>query len=112
MSSATSSAASSAEPGPPRPVDPRGPCGAQAPEEAVDAAVAALAGLADRPLAEHVAVFEQVHAALGHALADGASGRRRCRDIRPGVTAVVTRARLDAELVRRGLARSASRPRS
>ena len=29
-------------------------------------------GLADRPLAEHVAVFEQVHVALGHALADGA----------------------------------------
>jgi hypothetical protein len=54
-------------------VDPRtlrGP----APEEAVDAAVASLAGLADRPLAEHVAVFEQVHAALGRALADGADG--------------------------------------
>jgi len=34
--------------------------------------VAALAGLADRPLAEHVAVFEQVHVTLGHALADGA----------------------------------------
>jgi len=31
-----------------------------------------LAGLADRPLAEHVAVFEQVHVTLGHALADGA----------------------------------------
>ena len=70
-SSAASSAGSSAEPGPPRPVDPRtlrGP----APEEAVDAAVASLAGLADRPLAEHVAVFEQVHVDLGHALADGA----------------------------------------
>jgi len=33
-----------------------------------------LDGLADRPLAEHVAVFEQVHAALGWALADGADG--------------------------------------
>jgi hypothetical protein len=51
-------------------VDPRilrGP----APEEAVDAALAALDGIADRPLAEHVAVFEQVHDALGRALADG-----------------------------------------
>ena len=42
-----------------------------APEEAVDAALTALDGLADRPLAEHVAVFEQVHDALGRALADG-----------------------------------------
>jgi hypothetical protein len=33
-----------------------------------------LHGLADRPLTEHVAVFEQVHAALGRALADGADG--------------------------------------
>jgi hypothetical protein len=52
-------------------VDPRtlrGPT----PEEAVDAALAALDGIADRPLAEHVAVFEQVHAALGSALSDGA----------------------------------------
>ena len=68
-----SAATSSAEPGPPRPVDPttlRGPT----PEEAVDAALAALDGVAARPLAEHVAVFEQVHAALGRALADGADG--------------------------------------
>ena len=42
-----------------------------APEEAVDAALTALEGLADRPLAEHVAVFEQVHDALGRALTDG-----------------------------------------
>ena len=58
--------------GPPRPVDPRtlrGPT----PEEAVDAAVAALDGLGHRPLAEHVVVFEQVHDALGRALADGAA---------------------------------------
>jgi hypothetical protein len=41
-------------------------------EQAVDAALAALDGLDDRPLAEHVAVFEQVHVALGAALADGA----------------------------------------
>jgi hypothetical protein len=57
----------------PRPVDPRtlqGP----SPEEAVAAALTALHGLADRPLTEHVAVFEQVHAALGRALADGADG--------------------------------------
>jgi hypothetical protein len=55
----------------PRPVDPRtlrGPT----PEEVVDAALAELDGLADRPLAEHVAIFEQVHAALGSALSDGA----------------------------------------
>ena len=59
--------------GPPRPVDPRtfrGP----SPEEAVDTVLTALDGLADRPLTEHVAVFEQVHAALGRALADGADG--------------------------------------
>jgi len=42
-------------------------------EQAVDAALAALDGLDDRPLAEHVAVFEQVHVALGAALADGAA---------------------------------------
>ena len=63
---------SSALPGPPRPVDPqtlRGPT----PEQVVDAALAALDGLDDRPLAEHVAVFEQVHVALGAALADGAA---------------------------------------
>ena len=34
-------------------------------------ALAELDRLADRPLAEHVAVFERVHAALGSALADG-----------------------------------------
>ena len=56
--------------GSPRPADPR--TLRPAPEETVKAALAALDGLADRPLAEHVAVFEQVHAALGHALADGA----------------------------------------
>jgi hypothetical protein len=56
--------------GPPRPADPR--TLHPAPEETVEAALAALDGLANRPLAEHVAVFEQVHAALGHALADGA----------------------------------------
>jgi hypothetical protein len=59
--------------GPPRPVDPR-PLRGPSPEQAVDAALTALDGLADRPLAEHVAVFEQVHAALGRALADGADG--------------------------------------
>jgi hypothetical protein len=62
---------SSALPGPPRPVDPRIVRGPTT-EQAVDAALAALDGLDDRPLAEHVAVFEQVHVALGAALADGA----------------------------------------
>jgi hypothetical protein len=55
----------------PRPADPRALRG-PTPEEAVEAALGALDGLADRPLAEHVAVFEQVHAALGAALSDGA----------------------------------------
>lgn len=36
----------------------------------VDAALAALEGLEDRPLVEHVATFEAVHAALGHRLAE------------------------------------------
>jgi len=62
---------SSALPGPPRPVDPRTVRGPTT-EQAVDAALAVLDGLDDRPLAEHVAVFEQVHVALGAALADGA----------------------------------------
>ncbi|MCO1660767.1 hypothetical protein [Pseudonocardia humida] len=56
------------KPGPPtsapaRPADPR---------QTVERAVAALDGLADRPLAEHVEVFERVHAALGEALASPA----------------------------------------
>jgi hypothetical protein len=38
---------------------------------AVDAAMADLDAVADRPVAEHVAAFERVHAALGEALADG-----------------------------------------
>lgn len=69
--------------GPPRPVDPRtlrGP----APEEALDTALAALDGLADRPLAEHVAVFEQVHDALGSALSDGGLADGAVADGAPG----------------------------
>ncbi len=44
----------------------------QVPEiaSAVRAAMAGLDGIAARPLAEHVDAFEQVHAALGEALAD------------------------------------------
>jgi hypothetical protein len=56
------------KPGPP----PSAPAVAQAPVDArraVERAMAALDGLADRPLAEHVEVFERVHAALGDALA-------------------------------------------
>jgi hypothetical protein len=41
------------------------------PAEIVGRAMAGLDGLADRPLGEHVAAFEQVHAALGEALAAG-----------------------------------------
>jgi len=53
------------KPGPPsdprpRPADPR---------RTVEHAMGALDGLDDRPLAEHVEVFERVHAALGEALA-------------------------------------------
>ena len=47
---------------PPRPVDPA---------EVVGRAMAGLDGLIDQPLAEHVAAFERVHAALGEALAAG-----------------------------------------
>jgi hypothetical protein len=36
--------------------------------------MAGLDGLADRPLGEHVEVFERIHAALGDALAAGSSG--------------------------------------
>lgn len=45
---------------PPRPAD-----------EAFDWALAELDGLADRPLPEHVAVFERIHTALQDALAAG-----------------------------------------
>lgn len=59
----------------PRPADPR-TLGAVAPDEAageheLHRVVAELDGLPERPLAEHVAVFEQVHATLSRALADG-----------------------------------------
>ncbi|HEY0816654.1 MAG TPA: hypothetical protein VGE11_25525 [Pseudonocardia sp.] len=37
----------------------------------VDEAMAGLEGLQGRPLAEHVAAYERVHAALGEALAAG-----------------------------------------
>lgn len=66
---------------PPRPADPRpgglrsGVLGPTQPRptdvgENVARAMAGLDGLDDRPLAEHVAAFERVHAALGEALAD------------------------------------------
>lgn len=50
--------------------------GPRAPEPAaaVARAMAGLEGLADRPVAEHVDAFEQVHTALGDALAAGSSG--------------------------------------
>jgi hypothetical protein len=58
----------------PRPGDPRIRPGAPVdPAEAVDAALAGLDGIADRPLADHVAVFERIHSALGDALAAGAA---------------------------------------
>lgn len=42
--------------------------------QVVARAMAGLDELAARPLAEHVEVFEQVHAALGEALAAGSTG--------------------------------------
>jgi hypothetical protein len=59
------------KPGPPPTAVARGPVD---PRHCVERAVAALDGLADRPLAEHVEVFERVHAALGEALAAPDSG--------------------------------------
>ncbi len=45
--------------------------------DVVDAVVASLAGLDERPVAEHVAVFEQGHEALRQALNEaGTSGPR------------------------------------
>ena len=41
------------------------------PAEIVGRAMAGIEGLAERPVAEHVVAFEQVHAALGEALAAG-----------------------------------------
>ncbi|MBA3906505.1 MAG: hypothetical protein H0X35_07455 [Pseudonocardiales bacterium] len=41
------------------------------PANLVGRAMAGLDGLAEHPLAAHVAAFEQVHAALGEALAAG-----------------------------------------
>jgi hypothetical protein len=42
--------------------------------QAVAQALSGLDGLADRPLAEHVEVFERIHGALGEALATGSTG--------------------------------------
>ncbi len=73
---------------PPRPVDP---------QERVQRALTALDGLDGRPLGR----------ARGRLRRSAHRVERRARrPVRPCVTAVVTRARLDAELVRRGLARS------
>ncbi|MEQ3549694.1 hypothetical protein WIS52_04345 [Pseudonocardia nematodicida] len=60
----------------PRPADPRPPEERPAGDLAalraeVTGAVAALDELADRPVAEHPAAFERVHAALGRALSAG-----------------------------------------
>ncbi len=41
---------------------------------AVDAVIASLDGLEERPVGEHVAVFEHAHDALRHALNDDAGG--------------------------------------
>ena len=41
------------------------------PAEVVGVAMTGIEGLAERPLAQHVAAFERVHAALGEALTAG-----------------------------------------
>ena len=67
----------------------------------------ALDGLGDQPPAEHVEVYEEVHRVLQESLADGDPRHRQHARRAPERRAAVTRrARLDAELVRRGLARS------
>ncbi len=58
-------------PGPPRPADPR--VASPDPGAVVARAMAGLDGLGERPLADHVEVFERVHAARGEALAAGAA---------------------------------------
>ena len=58
----------------PKPGPPPSATGPVDARRAVEHAMAALDGLADRPLAEHVEVFERVHAALGEALAAPADG--------------------------------------
>jgi hypothetical protein len=44
-------------------------------EPLVDSALSALAGLPDRPLAEHAAVFEQVHRRLREVLGELGAGQ-------------------------------------
>ena len=70
----------------------------------VDAVVASLDGLDDAPVGDHVAVFEQAHESLRRALSDAGDGAPT-RNQGPA-TVPPRRLRLDAELVRRGLARS------
>ena len=71
---------------------PKAPARAETPIAAAGAT--SFVDLAQRPVAEHVAVFETEHARLA----------ARARHDRP--TLMARRSRLDAELVRRGLARS------
>ena len=84
----------------------RGPCRGPAPEEAVGAAVAGLDGSRGPPARRARRRLRAGARRPRPRTRRRGGGRRRCRHTRPGVTAVVTRARLDAELVRRGLARS------
>ena len=85
----------------------------------VDDALRKLDDLAGRPLTEHPVVFEQIHGALTGALgtldpasplaqarADPALATQARAADRAGSFLMSTRRRLDAELVRRGLARS------
>ena len=68
-------------------------------------AVRRLDELSDLPPADHVEVYEAVHSSLQESLAEALPAGRRVV-VRQQPTFVSRRARLDAELVRRGLARS------
>jgi hypothetical protein len=59
---------------PPRPGSPPVAADPTDPIAVIAGAMAGLEGLADRPLAEHVEIFERVHAALSDALAAGSTG--------------------------------------
>ncbi len=52
-------------------VEHEGMAGAGTGDDAVDQALSVLDGLAERPVREHVGVFEAVHAALADRLAEG-----------------------------------------
>ncbi len=71
----------------------------------VDEVLESMRGLQDRPVEEHVAIFEAAHDKLRAAL-DGRRQPSGPANRQPTPASMPRRLRLDAELVRRGLARS------